>query len=146
MKWRLQKPLRGATLAQFPRRVAAFSSRLAPTQPHLDYSSSENAGTRDSGRLFVIGSGAHASMTLLPLPTGRKFSKKIFIFLRFGSKLAQILLDISILVIVRCNCDERGTEKSQRTRPEERCEGESAHPQPSRVQTDVPLETVTGDV
>jgi len=96
MKWRLQKPLRGARLAQFPRRVAAFSSRLAPTQPYLDYSSSENAGTRDSGRLFVIGSGAHASMTLLPFPTGRKFSKKIFIFLRSKSNLAQNSLDNSI--------------------------------------------------
>jgi hypothetical protein len=120
MKWHLQKPLLRTKWAQFSRRVPAFSNRLAPTQPHLDYSSSANTGTRASDRLFVIRAGAHASTTLLPLPTGRKFSKKIFIFLHPDSKLAQNSLDNSLWSNVRCISNERG---DHNTRPASRREG-----------------------
>ncbi len=52
------------------------------------------------------------AVTLLPFPTGRKFSKKFFIFFPTGRNLAQISLDNSLLVIVGCNGDERGAKKS----------------------------------
>jgi hypothetical protein len=120
MRWRLQKPWRGAKLAQYSRCVPAFSSRLAPTHAHLDYVSSANAGRRASDRRFVISAAAHTSMTLLPFPTGRKFSKKIFIFLRSDSKLAQNSLDNRLLSNVRCISNERGRHN---TRPASRREG-----------------------
>ena len=100
MKWHLQRPLRSTKLAHFSRRVAPFSRRLAPTQPYSDDSSSENTEARASDRLFVIKSGAHASMTFLPFPTGRKFSEKIFTFLHSKSKLAQNYIDNMLLRIV----------------------------------------------
>jgi hypothetical protein len=123
-----------------------LTSKIVWTHAPSDSLSSNNGQTRAPQPCFGHSACPKRGMTLLPFPTGRKFSKKFFIFFPTDRNLGQIYLDNSILVIVRCNCDERGTEKSQRTRPEERCEGESAHPQPSRVQTDVPLETVTGDV
>jgi hypothetical protein len=122
------------------------TSEIIWTYARSDSLSSNNGQTRAPQPSFGHSARPKKGMTLLPFPTGRKFSKKFFIFFPTGRNLGQISLDNSLLVIVRCSCDERGTEKSQRTRPEERCEGESTHPQPSRVQTNVPLETVTGDV
>jgi hypothetical protein len=96
MKWHLRKPSGRAERARFSGRVDDLAILPARPHLHLDYLSRANAWTHAPKCLFVISAAAKPGVTLLPFPTGRNFSKKIFIFLRFGSKLAQILLDNSL--------------------------------------------------
>ena len=88
-----------------------------------DNLSGDNGQVRAAQPRFGLPVSPKRGVTLLPLPTGRKFSKKFFIFFPTGRNLAQISLDNSLLVIVRCSCDGQDTEQSWRAGPEERGEG-----------------------
>jgi hypothetical protein len=68
--------------------------------PLLDYLSSTFAYTLMWKRPFVIISPRKLGVTLLPLPTGRNFSKKSFTFIAHDSKLAHFSLDSSLYCIV----------------------------------------------
>jgi hypothetical protein len=80
--------------------AADLTSRRGLPFERQDDLSSENVMTHGRKSLFVSLDPAKCGMTNLPFPTGRKFPKKNFIFIAFKTKLGQILLDSSLLVIV----------------------------------------------
>lgn len=115
-----------------------LTNKIVRTCFRLDNLSGKNGLTRSPQPCFGHCAYPKSNATLLSFPTGRNFSKKFFVFFPTGRNLAQIYVDNRLLDNVSCGCDEQGTQKSRRTRAEERCEGQSTHPQPSRVQTDAP--------
>ena len=66
----------------------------------LDYLTSEKVRAGARNRLYVIGTAGRWGVTLLLFPAGSNYFKKIFLFVRFDSNLAHILLDNSLSCVV----------------------------------------------
>ena len=131
MKQYRQAELTGGRHARLLARSGSLTGKIIQTGAPLGSLSNNHGHTRASQPRFRHYAFLKSGVPLLPFPTGRKFSKKFFIFFPTGRNLAQIYVDDSLLVIIRCSCDERGTQESQCTGPDEWCEGKRTRPQPS---------------